>query len=1613
MVSGSISFSTLGSPLYVYSFAQNILTQPVNITAELNSGSVFVSDKNTNQIYYFKSTGLNFTLNPYPSLNLMPYKPLGMSSYKKSDGIPYLSIMRSQTGNNNYTLYNHRLSDGLSTIPYPSIIFSSPESIALKIDNENIEKIYATSSTNQIKVYDVQTENESYIPLNNGETATSLSLNGDYLYVAIRNTIAGLARITAINPNNLNSTFTLPNANMVLPSAIVTTSNNSLQHLWLVDESENEIQYYSSNINPPNYIFKGRSNGNGLDTPISLALNVNLGILYTLETGDGGRIRIFFAPEAWVQPGRSILQQLTLDRSLNINNGRRLRVSKKDDDGFNIVNNQPGYGKLTLNTASCILTLSSAIGYTLEADEFYITNLAQLVLEDGTFQTGLFQLNNGIIKINQSTSFEVADVPSMQLINNGNTLQITSGKSLTINSPLTGNGDLKVESASPQQGILRLFANNSGFNGPIEIDEAIVEIGANLHPLGMNQVTLLTNATLRWMNDATLDNDFVIGTVGNFDANGHAAMLTGNIGENGNSSLNVWGDLTTEGDIGLTGISIQSNSKLTPKGSFTTAPTISIASGSELDLSSQFQPQIIKDLNGSAVDSRVILGDKSLTLESDLPSSYYGTIEGDANSILIKKGAGNLSLYSNSHAGSTQIEEGGITAFTPTSFGNSEVSMYGNTSLIFGTNNLIIGNIIGFDGTNPGDVVIDTGGFISTLTGAITQLTNGVLKLIIKGGGGVLNLNNQASHNGGVEVAALTTLKAGVVDVLQGVNTPLSLLANAIFDMSLFDQRIGGLQGLQGSQILLGDRTLTLTDESNFDGTFIGVGGSVTAQHNLSLGGQHENTGTLTVDASNNPVTVTMKANSSLAAGSSLSLLSSGANIATFDMQASSQEIRNLNGNANSIIKLDGRTLTVNIHQPSIFAGNIEGLGGSFYKEGPSTLTLSGNNDFNGGLHLEEGSLLAQTPQSLGQGTVYLSDATTLGVGQSMTILNPISLEFGTATIQTDYATTIDGIITDNGYGGFVKTGSAPLTLTRANPSRARLREGTLVVEGSIGDVVVEAGGRLTGLWDAINNRGFVGHVFNEGIVAPSNPVGEFRIKGDYSSPSSGTIQIDVSPLAWSKLHVEGTAHLNGTYLAVNVVSGEPEDYKGKSFEVLSSDNLITTQFSDIQSSQIRYKWKANYAVPNSVHLVFDGRRSFEEIVRSVSDNPSYIEAAHYFDHLTPEPGSDLSNIISTLDAHSEAHGITDIFSEISPDELTFIEETASIVNEINGFRMHYLRDMSVSPLSGTAFTTVKNQRSTSLLTHLKRAFGQVRADDSQARGPSMSLNMEKQMKDSALMMGPKGGIWLQGFGNYSKQKSTARDLGYQNKMGGSLIGVDYKLRPDLFVGFAMGYDQSRIKWSESISEGKVKDYLASLYSTWFWDKFYLNASLTGSYNRYNIRRRMKFVTFDRTARGRHDGYVLAPSLEIGHGFTLMNGFEVVPFIRGDYIRIHERGYQEKEAGALNLHIRKRTNTSLRTEPGLNFYHHIKREEGIYTTKVKLSYVNKHPLKHGKITANLVGQPGSFLASGSNKTQHQVSPGLALDYKATSGFFISAAYDTQLGAKYKAHEISLKVGTKF
>lgn len=1587
-----ISCQALSSPMHVYSFPTSGIFQSLNALAiDQNSGTIYASDTSGNKVYSLTDTGIN------PILLCNALSPLGIHVARKPDGAPNIWIMAFKDPSPAiYRLGIQDLLGGTISFPYPAITYSSPNNIVASLDDGNTKKIFITTPApalnfnGEIKVFDAENEVPGVsIPLNSNEYATGLSFNGNRVYAAITKTTTGQGSIRIINEGDFLDYIDIPHLNGQLerPYGVsVIESNDTFAPLFIIDSTMQNIQYYEydNELIPPRYDRKSSSDPNSLNAPVSLALNEFLGKIYVLDNGNGGMLHVYLSKQAWTKNGTSNVQQVKIDQPFPLTLGKKLMSSQI-----------PGtVAPFTLSTG--FITLAAGSNLQLQGGEFAPYKLI--------FDSGL---------ISASTNSIVDTTQPVEVTENHGTIDVDEDIILQILTPIVKTGTYLGKLFKQGLGELRL---TKPYNGSIDVESGVVSVseGNDIGEINTNldEITLGTNAssaTLKFLpsqGNIGIFHEIVLNAGGGvFDvdqASGAAPTKISGDGfltKVGLGTLYVSSLLTYTGGTNLIEGKIYTGAdNVLPIGG-----DVFIGTDGTLDLS--IYNQTIKRLTGSGLitsDSGDHNSVATLTLMPDVNSIFSGNIQDGTGQVAITLNSPGIEQKFtgiNNFSGGLNLVAGTI-AIAPTTLnpvlGTGLITMEDGTTLRWDIN-VTLPNHFVLNAGNPNNqgMTMDTGAH----TGIIEQALE-ILGKLIKRGVGELKILVGGTNS-------------GILDVLEGT----------------FTNEGGGLTNNAGATIS-NDATFNNTGDIYNLGDFLNNVGAILNSDQ----GSFSNSGTLTNDGTIISGTFGNEVGANLYNNGTITYLANNIinNYGNFNNNGTVNNNGDFWNNADSNFNNNGTLNNNFFDNDAVFINEQNAILNNNYR---FVNTYDFTNRINATVN-NIGDFFNATNANFYNNGLFVNTGTLSGDG---------NLIFDGGEFQDLNSQILDWRISfgGNGNGGTLTSGpdnililTQPITgdesLTLQGPGRihlqgdsintysgqARVREGSLIVEGSIGDVVVEAGGRLTGLWDVINNKGFVGNVINEGIVTPSDPAGEFRIKGDYSSLGSGIIQVDVSPLASSKLHVEGTAHLDGSRLAVNVVSGEVADYKGKYFEVLSSDEQIVGQFGTIQSSQVRYKFKADYTNPKSVFLLFDGHLSFEEIVCSVSDNPNYISTGRALDNIIePITDPDLKYVMSIANSCPEAYGITKFAAEITPDETIALPsipgENAVRSNEMNGLRMNYRRDMETSSSNIINFTTIKSQKSTSFLNSLKHAFGQLNTNGYEALGPTMSMNIQQQIQDSAIMMGPKGGIWLQGFGNHTKQRSTARDLGYKNNSRGSLIGLDYKLKPNLYVGASIGYALSNVKWDESVTTGRVKDYLTSIYGTFFYNTFYINASLTGAYNRYNVRRRINFVTIDRTAHGLHTGYTFVPSLEFGKSIKLINGIEVAPFIREDYIHVYEKGYQEKNAGALNLRIKSKTTESLRSETGLNVSQKYTIGEDLLQIRAKVAYVNKYPLKNGKITANLVGQPGSFLASGSNKTQHQISPGLGIEYRSNSNMFISAAYDAQFDSKYKAHEISFRIGYKF
>ncbi|OJX07003.1 MAG: hypothetical protein BGO76_02440, partial [Caedibacter sp. 38-128] len=1021
-------YTTPINPLYVHTFATNgTFQQPSSIAVDPISGRVFISDTTAGKVYHYETTGINKTT----FFDELTSLPLGLTTSIRMVGNEKRSSLwmtKTQSGNaNGYKIVQYDLSNALTPangavpLTISTSTYTSPSAIAaLKQPNEVASKIYLTTPGNEIKVYDTINNNVNpSILLNAGELATGLSVNsstGD-IYAALRD--QGKVKVIG------SSIFYLPAADMALPSGVATINIPNFSPVWVADSDNHNIQYYRNDTIPPNYQLKGQIDGNGLDSPTALALNEYTGKIYVLDPVANESISILFAPEAWVQPGRSILQKLTLDRNLTLNDGRSLRVSTTDDANIPI----GGTGEFTV-TNNAQLSLPSTMGQPLEADSFIIEGGAKLSLDGGSLETGSLLLDGGKILVNQGTTLSTTNIASDITIDSASTFSIAP-VTFTLSTPLKGAGGLRVESSNITQGKLKLSADNSNFSGAMEVNEATVLIGSNTKPLGTGPVTLRSNAILTFEADATLQNNFFIGVLGNFNTLSNSVtskgILTGTIKENGASTMHVWGDLTTEGNVEVSLIGIKDNSKLTTKGPFIQAPSIGIGGNSILDiqyLNALYPSQTVKDLSGSPVTSKVILGDKTLILNSNINSDYKGTIEGSNIAKLVKAGTNDLTLYANGYGGETRIESGSIIAKTNTSFGTSKVTLLNDTALQFGDINLALGNPIVLDpgnSVNPG-ATIDSGGFASTLSGAITQIGASVMKLIIKGGN-ILTLGGVTSHQGGTEVQDNMTLKAGVANVISG---DLNLSGqNAIFDLNSYSSTLRRLSGQGTVTNTLANSTSTLTLQPT--------------ANNIFSGNIQDGVGKIAVTLNSPGVTQNFSGNNTYSAGTvvqditlklgSAGALPQGRDVTidvngTLDLSIYSQTIKKLMGSG-TITSNSGdptilSTLTLTPDADTTFSGNIQdgtGKVATVINSPGVTQTFSGNNTYSGGTRAQAGTIVASNNSALGTGVVSLEGGT-LQAGQNpLTLGNNIALGNSSIIDNKGYELTFSGNFSSSTQG--------------------------------------------------------------------------------------------------------------------------------------------------------------------------------------------------------------------------------------------------------------------------------------------------------------------------------------------------------------------------------------------------------------------------------------------------------------------------------------------------------------------------------------------------------------------------------------------------------------------
>ncbi len=648
---------------------------------------------------------------------------------------------------------------------------------------------------------------------------------------------------------------------------------------------------------------------------------------------------------------------------------------------------------------------------------------------------------------------------------NGTGAWLNLASNLTMGFAGSGQGVLTIASGGRVTvgGVIELGATAGG-SGTVNLNTGgTLELGgAGLSPPAAGGAGAFNwnGGTLRVINGGLAHNvDATLSTAtSTIDTNGFDATLGGRLTGGGTLIKTGAGSMTLTGINDYTGATLiaQGTLALAGNGALAGAEIVSVSSGGIFDISK---------LSGAGTTTGgllgpgdVLLGSKTLTVDTAFGMNFTGTIAGIGGS-LVKQGGGEFVLNgSNNATGPTQVLRGRFIV------GGS----VGSTARIAGSVDVASGGTLGGFGSIGGNVTLASG---AHLAAGNTFARIGALRIdgdLTIDSGAQLDFDFGAPGTGGapgqsdnVSVGGDLTIHASTLNVN---NT--GGMGPGVYNLFSWGQALvvnGGFAPPPGHtvQFLLGTKKINLISSGGYtlnfwngnglasgaqsgggDGTW-SMGAGNWADANGAVGGPMQPSpgfaifggaaGNVTVDNSDGQVTASglqFASDGYRLGGGALALVADAGHPAPV-------EVRVGDGSAASA----GWNATI----ANVVAGT-DGLA----KTGAGTLTLTGANTYTGGTHVRAGTLSVASDAALGDAAgALVLDGGTLKVTATGfgTLARNTTLGAAGGTIEVDSAfhtLTVGSAL--GGSGGLTKTGRGTLALTTANGYTG----GTSVAAGSL-----------------------------------------------------------------------------------------------------------------------------------------------------------------------------------------------------------------------------------------------------------------------------------------------------------------------------------------------------------------------------------------------------------------------------------------------------------------------------------------------------------------------------------------------------------------------------------
>jgi len=732
------------------------------------------------------------------------------------------------------------------------------------------------------------------------------------------------------------------------------------------------------------------------------------------------------------------------------------------------------------------------------------------------------------------------------------------------------------------------------------------------------------------------------------------------------------------------------------------------------------------------------------------------------------------------------------------------------------------------------------------------------------------------------------------------------------------------------------------------------------------------------------------------------------------------------------------------------FDGDISGTG-ALRMSGLGELTLAGDNDFTGGLTVEDGRLIGTTLNIPGAVTLENAGATLVfdqasdasyagavsgaggfvkrGAGiltlsgthsrSGQTLIEAGTLRGNVGNLGADIAVSSRAVVDfDNGSGTesfagsvtgageFFKSGAGLLTLDSAllHTGTTRVRGGALQLNADLAgsDVLIESGGELRGGATLGQNL----NVF--GRVTPGPGFGTLQVDGDVTFQTGSTLAITIDPTQNSRLEVAGTTHIAGGTVEVDVLAG---DYNTAVIStILTSAGGITGAFP--------------FTAPSFAFL---------DIEATTVGNAVQVRVERNANGLAP--------FADTPNQQATAAGLAEMLADGTPDAARVEQSLATLTEE----EVPEVLDL----LAGETLAAFSNLRMDNALLFsdmLSRRFnaGRFRAKIAPSRRRPQTVYRPRPPADTApptdvdatppVDAGPTTdsfgparsdggfGAWIEPFGVFGDLDGGDLAASIESNLYGAMAGFDYQfaeretsrspaLSGDIRIGWAAGYTRTGLEGASGALSGHANSYQTGLYGAYATDLFYVGAAGRYAYSDMSSERRIAFGDIDRTAVGRFDGHEGGAFIEAGMHLGNPRSAYFHPLVNFQYSHVGQGAFDEMGADSLDLEAATASHSSLRSKMGVRLSR-VFTLQGDYgmEPEVQLAWGHEFGDLDREITTRFSGAnnptEGFFTSDGAHLDRNEVIVGAGYVMRVSNVPLLSMNYAARIGSSFTQHTIS-------